>query len=37
MAHDDPKSLALEMPPADQLRAQLERLGISDDSRVIVY
>jgi thiosulfate/3-mercaptopyruvate sulfurtransferase len=37
MSHDDPKSLALEMPPGDQLRAQLERLGISDDSRVVVY
>jgi len=33
----DTTVLALEMPPADQLRAQLERLGISDDSRVIVY
>ena len=37
MANDDPTTLALEMAPADQLRAQLERLGISDDSRVIVY
>lgn len=33
----DSTTLALEMPPADQLRAKLERLGISDDSRVIVY
>ena len=27
----------LEMPKPDSLRAQLEALGISDDSRVIVY
>jgi thiosulfate/3-mercaptopyruvate sulfurtransferase len=33
----DTTVLALEMPPADDLRAKLERLGISDDSRVIVY
>ena len=29
--------LMLEMPSADKLRAQLEALGISDDSRVVVY
>jgi thiosulfate/3-mercaptopyruvate sulfurtransferase len=29
--------LMLEMPPADDLRHRLEGLGISDDSRVIVY
>ena len=29
--------LMLEMPAADDLRQRLERLGISDDSRVIVY
>ena len=29
--------LMLEMPPADQLRADLEKLGISDNSRIIVY
>jgi thiosulfate/3-mercaptopyruvate sulfurtransferase len=29
--------LMLEMPKPDSLRAQLERLGISDRSRVIVY
>ena len=29
--------LMLEMPPADDLRKRLESLGISDDSRVIVY
>jgi thiosulfate/3-mercaptopyruvate sulfurtransferase len=33
----DTTQLALEMLPADQLRERLERLGISDDSRVIVY
>jgi thiosulfate/3-mercaptopyruvate sulfurtransferase len=31
------KGLMLEMPPADDLRARLENLGISDKSRVIVY
>lgn len=34
--HSD-KGLMLEMPPADELRARLEALGISDDSHVIVY
>ena len=30
--------LILEMPPtADDLRARLEKLGISDDSRIVVY
>lgn len=29
--------LTLEMPPADDLRQRLERLGISDTSRVVVY
>jgi thiosulfate/3-mercaptopyruvate sulfurtransferase len=29
--------LMLEMPPADDLRQRLENLGISNDSRVIVY
>ncbi|HUQ83209.1 MAG TPA: rhodanese-like domain-containing protein [Gemmatimonadaceae bacterium] len=33
----DTTQLALEMLPADQLRERLEQLGISDDSRVIVY
>ena len=32
-----PKGLMLEMPPADALKKDLETLGISDDSRVIVY
>jgi thiosulfate/3-mercaptopyruvate sulfurtransferase len=30
-------ALALEMPSPEKLRAQLEALGISDDSRVVVY
>lgn len=34
--HSD-KGLMLEMPPAGDLRARLEALGISDDSRVVVY
>ena len=29
--------LMLEMPPAEQLRARLAALGISDDSRIVVY
>jgi thiosulfate/3-mercaptopyruvate sulfurtransferase len=32
-----PKGLMLEMPPTDALKKDLETLGISDDSRVIVY
>jgi thiosulfate/3-mercaptopyruvate sulfurtransferase len=35
--HDNSEELALELPHADTLRARLERLGISDDSRIIVY
>ena len=31
------KGLILEMPPADDLRKRIEALGISDNSRVIVY
>jgi len=31
------KGLMLEMPPADELRKDLEALGISDASRVVVY
>jgi thiosulfate/3-mercaptopyruvate sulfurtransferase len=34
--HTD-EGLMLEMPPADDLRARLEALGISDGSRVVVY
>jgi thiosulfate/3-mercaptopyruvate sulfurtransferase len=33
----DTSKLALEMLPAEQLRERLERLGISDDSRIVVY
>lgn len=31
------KGLMLEMPPAEDLRADLEKLGISDNSRIVVY
>lgn len=34
---DHDKGLMLEMPTPDSLRAKLQRLGISSDSRVIVY
>jgi thiosulfate/3-mercaptopyruvate sulfurtransferase len=33
----DTTKLALEMLPADELRQRLERLGISDDSRIVIY
>ncbi|HEX6049419.1 MAG TPA: rhodanese-like domain-containing protein [Gemmatimonadaceae bacterium] len=33
----DTSVLALEMPPADEIRRRLERLGISDDSRIVIY
>ena len=36
-ASRDTTALSLEMPPIDQLRRNLERFGISDDSRVVVY
>ena len=32
-----PTGLILEMPPAEDLRTRLEKLGISNDSRVVVY
>jgi thiosulfate/3-mercaptopyruvate sulfurtransferase len=35
--HTAKTGLMLEMPPPEKLRAQLESLGISDDSRVVVY
>src|SRR5687768_13037292 len=35
--HSDMTTLMLEMPPLPKLRASLERFGISDDSRIIVY
>lgn len=31
------QGLVLELPPAEELRKQLEKLGISDDSRVVAY
>lgn len=34
---DHEKGLMLEMPTADSLRAMLQRLGISDKSRIVVY
>lgn len=37
MHYDSPEGLSLEMPPAEVLRAHLEELGISDDSRIVVY
>jgi thiosulfate/3-mercaptopyruvate sulfurtransferase len=36
-SHDHDSGLMLEMPKPDSLRARLEALGISRDSRVIVY
>ncbi len=33
----DTTVLALEMPPADEIRRRLERFGISDDSRIVIY
>jgi thiosulfate/3-mercaptopyruvate sulfurtransferase len=35
--HNNASELALEMPSVAELRTTLERLGISDDSRIIVY
>ena len=35
--HDKPGALMLQMPSSENLREKLARLGISDDSRVIVY
>ncbi len=37
LSQHDAKGLMLEMPPADDLRARLAKLGISDRSRVVVY
>jgi thiosulfate/3-mercaptopyruvate sulfurtransferase len=36
-SHDHENGLMLEMPEPDSLRARLQALGISSDSRVIVY
>lgn len=35
--HEKPGALMLQMPPADALRGRLARLGISDNSRIVVY
>ena len=35
--HDKDTGLSLELPNADTLRAHLAALGISDDSRIVVY
>jgi thiosulfate/3-mercaptopyruvate sulfurtransferase len=35
--HETPGALMLQVPPADKLRDKLANLGISDNSRVIVY
>ena len=32
-----PEGLTLEMPPAESLRVRLEQMGISDDSRIVIY
>jgi thiosulfate/3-mercaptopyruvate sulfurtransferase len=37
MGHDKPGALMLEVPPPADLRERLAGLGISDNSRVIVY
>ncbi|HVF40614.1 MAG TPA: rhodanese-like domain-containing protein [Gemmatimonadaceae bacterium] len=36
-AHEDGSGLMLQMPPLETLRQNLAALGISDDSRIIVY
>ncbi|HUQ19045.1 MAG TPA: rhodanese-like domain-containing protein [Gemmatimonadaceae bacterium] len=37
MDHDKPDALMLQMPASEELRTRLAALGISDNSRVIVY
>lgn len=37
LAVSDPEGLRLEMPPPEDLRQRLRKLGISDRSRVVVY
>ena len=37
MEHKDPMEIMLELPAVDVLRSKLEALGISDDSRIVVY
>ena len=31
------QGLTLELPPVDQLKATFEKLGVSDDSRIVIY
>jgi thiosulfate/3-mercaptopyruvate sulfurtransferase len=35
--HANTRDLALEMPPLAELRTRLEKFGISDESRIVVY
>ena len=35
--HNNPKDMMLELPPIDTLRTKVASLGISDDSRIVVY
>ena len=35
--HEKPGALMLQVPPSESLREKLARLGISDNSRVVVY
>jgi len=37
MAHTDDREIMVELPEADQLRAKLAALGVSDDSRIVLY
>lgn len=37
MGHDKPGGLMLQMPAAEKLRENLAKLGISDNSRIVVY
>jgi len=37
MAHTDDREIMVELPDADQLRTKLAALGISDDSRIVLY
>ena len=34
---EGPDGLVLELPPADELEARLEALGVSNDSKIVVY
>ena len=36
-APNSPNALSLELPPAEQLKATLEKFGISNDSRIVLY